>query len=115
VASPATQPGGTTNVTVPLGLLSVQVKHIFSGLPYAGATLTIKSATAGCTTGEQYTLQAAGADGMSRTEVPYGSYTLYINGSATSYGTLSVGGNSVTLTAGSAVTATLPTPVTASV
>jgi Tfp pilus assembly protein PilV len=114
VASPATQPGGTTNVTVPLGLLSVQVKHVFSGLPYAAATLTIKSATSGCTTGEAYTLQPAGADGMSRTEVPYGAYTLYINGSSTAYGTLSVAGNSVTLTAGSAVTATLPNPVTAS-
>jgi hypothetical protein len=113
VASLTAQPGGSTNVTVPLGLLSVQVLHSATGLPYAGApALTIKSATALCTTGETYTLQAAGADGLSRTAVPIGSYSLYVNG--TLYGTVVVGGNSVNLTVGAAVTTAVPpNPVTA--
>ena len=110
--TPSTQPGGTTNVAVPLGLLSLQVLHLATGLPYAGATLIIKSATAGCAAGESYTLQGAGADGLSRTAVPYGSYTLYINGSSASYGTVTVSANSVSL-GGS--TRTLPSPLTASV
>jgi Tfp pilus assembly protein PilV len=113
VAAPAAQPGGTTNVAVPLGLLSVQVRHTASGLPYAAApALTIKSATALCTAGETYSLQPAGADGLSRTEVPFGTYGLYVNG--TLFGSVVVGGNSVSLTVGASTTTTVPpNPVTA--
>ncbi len=110
----ATQPGGTTNITVPMGLLSISVTHSGTGLPYAGATLTLTSTTTGCNY-DQYTLQPAGADGLSRTEVPFGTYLLSINGSATPYGTLVVSGSNTvlsgTMTGG---TFTLPTPVPAS-
>jgi hypothetical protein len=113
-AQTPTQPGGTTNVTVPMGLLAVSVAHLLTGLPYAGATLQLTAATSGCNA-DKYTLQAAGADGISRTEVPFGAYTIAINGSATPYGTVVVSGNSTTLTVGASTTTyTLPTPMPAS-
>jgi Tfp pilus assembly protein PilV len=108
--SVATQPGGSASATVPLGLLSVNVTHAATGLPYSGATLSIKTAISGCAI-DTYVLQPAGADGLSRTEVPFGTYGLYLNGSATAFGTVVVAGN--TATVGSTVY-TLPTPVAAS-
>jgi hypothetical protein len=88
----------------------VKVAHTATGLPYSGATLTIKTLLSGCNV-DTYVLQPAGPDGLSRTEVPFGTYQLYLNGSATSSGTVVVAGN--TATVGSA-TYTLPTPVAAS-
>ena len=63
---------------------------------------------AGCGS-DTYSLQAAGADGLSRTLVPYGTYSLYVNGSGTAYGTVAVGETSATLTVGT-VTSVLALP-----
>jgi Tfp pilus assembly protein PilV len=106
----ATQPGGSATATVPLGLLSVSVAHTATGLPYSGATLSLKTSLSGCAV-DTYGLQPAGADGLSRTEVPFGTYGLYLNGSAAPFATVVVAGN--TATVGSTVY-TLPTPVAAS-
>jgi hypothetical protein len=113
-AQAATIPGGTSGVTVPLGLLSLQLTHAATGLPYFNATVTITAATSGCPA-DTYTLQTTDAAGLSRTEVPYGTYSVSINGS-TKIATLVVSGNSsaVQVTSGSTTTTTtytLPTPV----
>jgi hypothetical protein len=97
VSQAPTIPGGSSNVTVPLGLISVQALHASGasvGLPYAGATVKLTASTAGCN-GDVYTLQAAGPDGLSRTEVPYGHYTLSVTGTATVTLPVVVGGSSV--------------------
>ena len=112
VAQIATTPGASTSATLPLGLLSVQVLHSTGtsvGLPY-GATLSLTSTASGCNA-DTYPLQSAGVDGLSRTEVPYGTYTLTITtaGGTTTVPNVTVGGSSVTV-GGS--TYTLPTPVT---
>jgi hypothetical protein len=119
VAQATTIPGGTSGVTsgmpspvVPLGQLSIQLKHAASGLAYAGATVSLTATTSGTGCGADiYGLQATGADGLSRAEVPFGSYTLSIAGS--SVGSVVVGQSSAvfTPTSGSATTYTLPTPV----
>jgi Tfp pilus assembly protein PilV len=113
VAQAATVPGGSSSATVPLGLLSVQVLHSTGasiGLPY-GATLSLTSTTSGTGCGtDTYPLQSAGADGLSRTEVPYGTYNLTITtaGGTTTVTGVTVGGSSVTV---GATTYLLPMPV----
>jgi hypothetical protein len=98
---------------VPLGLLSVQVLHSTGnsiGLPYA-ATLSLQSTATGLGCGADiYPLQSAGVDGLSRTEVPYGTYTLTITtaGGTTAVSSVNVGGSSVTV---GASTYLLPTPI----
>jgi hypothetical protein len=72
----------------------VEVVHksgVDLGQPYAGATLTITATTASCNA-DSYTIQTAGGDGLSRTQVPYGTYNIFVNGSTTSAGTLTVAG-----------------------
>jgi Tfp pilus assembly protein PilV len=113
VAQAATVPGASSSVTIPLGLLSIQVLHTSGtsvGLPYA-ATLSLVSTTSGSGCGaDTYPLQSAGVDGVSRTEVPYGTYTLTIvtAGGTTTVPNVTVGGSSVTVGATSYL---LPTPV----
>jgi Tfp pilus assembly protein PilV len=93
-----TVPGGTSSVVVPLGVLSVQALHLTGnaiGLPYAGATFQLTASSGGCA-GATYTLQTAGPDGLSRTQVPYGSYTLKVTGVSPSVTIpVTVGGSSV--------------------
>ena len=121
VSQISTVPGGTSGITsgmvtptIALGRLSIQVIHkgpaVNQGTPYAGATLSLKTyqPAAGCGS-DTYSLQAAGADGLSRTLVPYGTYSLYVNGSGTAYGTVAVGETSATLTVGT-VTSVLALP-----
>ncbi|MGO8871029.1 MAG: prepilin-type N-terminal cleavage/methylation domain-containing protein [Acidimicrobiales bacterium] len=124
VAQAVTIPGGTSGLTsgmptptVPLGLLAVQVTHksgANAGLADANATVSLTATTSGCGA-DGYSLQATGADGLSRTEVPYGSYTLTVAG--TGVGSVVVAGNTVTFTptSGSPATGVLPTPVSVSV
>jgi Tfp pilus assembly protein PilV len=113
VVQATTIPGGTSSATVPLGLLSVQVLHSTGnsiGLPYA-ATLSLQSTATGLGCGADiYPLQSAGVDGLSRTEVPYGTYTLTITtaGGTTAVSSVNVGGSSVTV---GASTYLLPTPI----
>jgi hypothetical protein len=120
----ATIPGGTSGVTpgmsspvVPLGVVSLQVTHkagASAGLADSGATVSVTATTGGCPN-DTYNLQATGSDGMSRTELPYGSYSLNVGG--TSAGTLVVGANSVAFTpaGGSPGTYQLPSVVPVSV
>ena len=84
------------------------------GLAYSGEAVALTATTSGCGA-DTYTLQTTGADGLSRTEVPFGSYTMSVAGSTV--GTVVVSGNSMTFTpsGGSAATSTLPTPVGVSV
>lgn len=116
----ATIPGGIAGstsgmapTTIPLGVLSISVASPGTGLPHPGVTLTLKSTpSAGCGT-DSYTLQTSAVDGSSRTEVPFGSYSLYLNGSSTAYGTLVVSANSVVLSGATLGNGTyvLPGPV----
>ncbi len=97
VAQAATVPGGATSVTVPLGLVTVQALHASGalvGLPYAGATFSLTATTGGCA-GDAYTLQSAGPDGLSRTEVPFGTYNLTVTGTSSTTVPITVGGSTV--------------------
>jgi Tfp pilus assembly protein PilV len=125
VAQAATIPGGISGTTsgmsspvIPLGLFSLQVTHKTGaniGLADSGAAVNLTNNTGGSCGADSYTLPPTGADGLSRTAVPYGSYTLYIAGS--SVGAVVISGNSAsfTPTGGSATTYILPTPVGVSV
>ncbi|MBF6555173.1 MAG: prepilin-type N-terminal cleavage/methylation domain-containing protein [Acidimicrobiales bacterium] len=113
----ATMPGGSTSVTVPLGLLSVEALHLTGaaiGLPYMGATFQLTATTAGpgCNA-DTYTLPTAGPDGLSRTEVPYGSYTLKVTGTSPAVSIpITVGSGSLVA---SGTTVLFPNPVIVSV
>ena len=101
VAQATTVPGSSSTTTIPLSLFSVQVLHASGtsvGLPYA-ATLSLTSTAASPCGADTYPLQAAGVDGLSRTEVPYGTYTLSITtaGGTTTVSSVTVGGSSVTV------------------
>jgi len=114
----STIPGGTSGTTtgmptttVPLGLASLEVSSPITGLAHGGVPVKlVTNASAGCGT-DTYTLPNTGVDGLSRTAVPYGTYTLSVNGS--SYGTLVVSGNTAVLSGASAGNGsyTLPNPV----
>jgi Tfp pilus assembly protein PilV len=111
VSQASTVPGGTSSATVPLGLVVVQALHASGtsvGLPYSGATVTLTATTSGCN-GDVYTLPAAGPDGLSRAEVPYGQYTLSVTGGVASTEAITVGGNSLTAPAGIVL---FPNPIT---
>jgi hypothetical protein len=98
VSQAPTVPGGSANVSVPMGLVSVQALHTSGtsvGLPYAGATLKVTSTAASPCGADVYTLQTAGPDGLSRTAVPFGSYTLSVTGTSTVNVPVVVGGSSV--------------------
>jgi hypothetical protein len=77
----ATVPGNTApspGATVPLAVLPIQVNSPV-GAPESGDVLTLKAATTlNCTANDSYTLQPTGPDGLSRTEVPFGTYTLTV-------------------------------------
>ncbi len=115
----STVPGGpltgTPSTVVPLGLLSVQALHLSGaslGLPYAGATFQLTASSGGCS-GAVYTLPSAGPDGLSRTEVPYGSYTLKVTGASPAVSIpVTVGGSSVVA---NGATVLFPGPVQVSV
>jgi len=112
----ATVPGGTSSVTVPLGVISVQAVHSVGasiGLPYAGATFSLVSTAGGSCGNDSYTLQKAGPDGLSRTEVPYGTYTLTVTGVGTASEPVTVGGSSVVAN-GSTIQFPSPIPVSVS-
>lgn len=117
VAQATTIPGGSSGVTIPLGMVEVQVLHSTGnqvGFPYSGATFTLTSTAAAPCGTDTYTLPTAGPDGLSRTAVPYGSYTLTITtpGSTTTVLNVTVGGSSVTV---GLATYLFPNPITESV
>ena len=96
----ATSPGGTASTTVPLALLPLQVE--MAGVPLVGATVTLCAST--CATGnDQYTLPTTDAYGITRTSVPYGTYSYSVKTAGslvftpTKY-TLTLGASSISLT-----------------
>jgi hypothetical protein len=98
-------------------MVEVQVLHSTGnqvGFPYSGATFTLTSTAAAPCGTDTYTLPTAGPDGLSRTAVPYGSYTLTITtpGSTTTVLNVTVGGSSVTV---GLATYLFPNPITESV
>jgi hypothetical protein len=117
VAQATTVPGSTSNVTIPLGMIEVQVLHASTnqvGFPYTGATLTLTSTAAAPCGADTYTLPATGPDGLSRTAVPYGNYTLTVttSSSRTTVSNVTVGGSSVTVGATSYL---FPNPISETV
>jgi Tfp pilus assembly protein PilV len=98
-------PGGTASPTVPLGLLPLRV--VSGGTPVGGATITLTSTQCSPDT---YNMPATDASGMSRNSVPYGNYSVAVNGTAVA--TISMSSNSVTVTVGGIPSTTyLPQPV----
>jgi hypothetical protein len=79
--------------TVPLGILPIQV-NAASGASESGDVVTLTATTPGCPA-SKYTLQPTGPDGLSRTEVPFGTYSLSVTlpagGSSPSYPPVLVG------------------------
>ena len=109
VLAPAT-PGLTSPgpVTVPLGVLPLVVTPGSAAL--SSDTVHLQStASSPCST-HTYTLQAPAADGLSRTEVPFGTYSLTITSGATSTSAVSVTVSPGSVTVGG-TTSPLPTPV----
>ena len=104
-------PGGTAYSTIPLGLLPLQVVNA-SGAPISGATLTLKATTTGCPA-DTYTLPLTDAAGITRTSVPYGTYSLTGSAGATTIPTNPTGSTvAITiLVAASSVTVTTSTTV----
>jgi len=84
-----------------------------SGAAEVGATLTLTSTAASPCAANLYPLQSPGLDGLSRTEVPFGSYTLTVTNTAGRVASTTVAVGAGTATVGS-TTATLPSlaPVT---
>jgi Tfp pilus assembly protein PilV len=109
-----TTPGGSSGASVPLGLVEVQALHASGsgvGLPYSGATVSLTATTSGCGA-DVYTLPTAGPDGLSRTTVPYGTYTLTVTGASATSVAVTVGGSSQVAAAS---TVLFPNPITVSV
>jgi type II secretory pathway pseudopilin PulG len=82
----ATVPGNTAaspGSIVPLGVLPIQVTPS-AVAPASGYVLTLMATTSGCAA-DTYTLQPTGPDGLSRTEVPFGSYSLKVTSGASSF------------------------------
>jgi Tfp pilus assembly protein PilV len=103
-------PGGSADVTVPLGLLPLQLVGP-TGAPVSGATITLTSTQCGGT--DSYNLPVTDATGITMASVPYGtfSYTVTQGSSAVAHTsvTIVVGASTVVVsTAGSPVTDFLP-------
>ena len=103
-------PGGTATVTVPLGLLPLQVVSSL-GSPVAGAAVTLTASwpTADNCTADTYTLPTTDPQGFTTTSVPYGTYTYSVNGTTVTGTTVTVGPTSVTVSPGA--TTYLPKPI----
>jgi hypothetical protein len=65
---------GPPAVTVPLGVLALQVVGVLA-VPSSDTVYLQSTASSPCST-HRYVLQTPGADGLSRTEVPFGTYNL---------------------------------------
>jgi Tfp pilus assembly protein PilV len=73
IASLNAPPGGSASTTVPLDLLPLQVVSPL-GVPLSGATVKLTSVTAGCAA-DTYNLPATDAYGVTRSAIPFGTYT----------------------------------------
>ena len=111
-AQASTIPGGTSSATIPLGLIQVRALHLSGtgiSLPYAGATFSL---TATSCSADTYILPAAGPDGLSRIDVPYGTYNLTVTGASATTVSVTVGGSSLAL---AGATIPYPNPISVSV
>jgi prepilin-type N-terminal cleavage/methylation domain-containing protein len=74
-------PGGTTTAAVGMPEVLVTVTSASTGLPIAGATISIvHTADAGCTGGVTYTLGTTNAAGQRLFASPYGTWQVRVNG-----------------------------------
>jgi type II secretory pathway pseudopilin PulG len=101
-------PGLTEAVTVPLGVLPLLVVG-GAAVPSSDTVYLQSTASSPCST-YKYVLQTPGADGLSRSEVPFGSYNLTIKSGATTTAAVAVTVNPGSVTVGG-TTSRLPTPV----
>jgi hypothetical protein len=103
-------PGGSAQVTIPLGLLPLQLVGP-TGNPVSGATITLTSTA--CGGADAYNMPVTDATGVSMASVPYGTYSYTVtqgsNAVAHTSVTITVGAASILVTtAGSTVTDFLP-------
>ncbi len=110
IANLNSQPGGTAQVTVPLGLLPLQLVNP-SGVPVSGATITLTSTA--CGGADSYNLPVTDPTGETSASVPYGSYSYTVTQGGTAVAhtavTIVVGASTVQVTtSGSTVTDYLP-------
>jgi type II secretory pathway pseudopilin PulG len=100
---------GPPAVTVPLGVLALQVVGVLA-VPSSDTVYLQSTASSPCSP-HRYVLQTPGADGLSRTEVPFGTYNLTMTS-----GVHTTTAIAVTVNPGSDIvagtTTGLPTPVT---
>jgi hypothetical protein len=85
-------PGGNAQVTVPLGLVPLQLVNS-TGAPVSGATITLTSTV--CGGADAYNLPVTDATGVTMASVPYGTYSYTVT-----QGTSAVAHTSVTIAIG---------------
>jgi prepilin-type N-terminal cleavage/methylation domain-containing protein len=74
-------PGGATTAAVGMPEVLVTVTSVSTGLPIAGATISIvHAAAAGCTGGVTYTMGTTNAAGQRLFASPYGTWQIRVNG-----------------------------------
>jgi len=110
IANMNAPPGGTARVTVPLGLLPLQLVGP-TGTPVPGATVTLTNTT--CGAADSYDLPVTDATGATMASVPYGTYSYTVTQGSTAVAhtsvTITVGASTVVVTtAGSPLTDYLP-------
>lgn len=87
-------PGGSAQVTIPLGLLPLQLVGP-TGTPVAGATVTLTSTA--CGAADAYNMPVTDATGVTMASVPYGTYSYTVT-----QGSNAVAHTSVAITIGAA-------------
>src|SRR5664280_906306 len=103
-------PGGTAQVTVPLGLMPLQLVGP-TGAPVGGATITLTSTA--CGSADSYNLPPTDATGVTVASIPYGTYSYMVTQGTsavahTSYA-ITLGASTVTVVnGGSTLTDYLP-------
>lgn len=118
--SDVVEPGGTASTIIPMGDLPIEVNTLNANgiyVPVTGATVSLTatsqsyvpptSSTSGAWNncpGDTYSLPSTGPDGLSRSAVPFGLYTLTItSGASTTSQTIMVGSGSSSVTPSSVV------------
>ena len=102
IANLNAEPGGSAQVTVPLGLLPLQLIGS-NGSPLSGATITITSTQ--CGTADSYNLPVTDATGVTQASVPYGTYSYTVTQGQTAVAhpsyAITVGASSIQVSTGS--------------
>ena len=77
----------TPTVTLPLGLLPIDVVNSTTGQPISGATvkLTLDNATSACNGPSPYTMPSTGSDGVTREQVIEDTYSVQVTVGANTY------------------------------